>query len=82
VTLAHEAEHLRSPDASEADVECVAIQRVRDLVRAAGRSPSYQELMAGLAWDVGYPDLPEDYRTAACRDGSKLDVRPETSIWP
>ena len=58
VTLAHEAEHLRSPGATEAQVECVAIQRVRDLVRDAGRSKSYEDLMTGLAWDVGYPNEP------------------------
>ncbi|MDX6439109.1 MAG: hypothetical protein QOF45_1692 [Gaiellaceae bacterium] len=82
VTLAHEAEHLRSPRASEAEVECVAIQRVRDLVRADGRPRSYENLMAGLAWDVGYPDMPPAYRTGQCHDGSALDVRPETSVWP
>jgi hypothetical protein len=82
VVLAHEAEHLRSPDASEADVECVALQRVRELVRAAGRAKPYAELMAGLAWDVGYPDMPEEYRTRQCRDGGPLDVRPETSVFP
>ena len=82
VVLAHEAEHLRSPNAAEAAVECVAIQRVRDLVRAAGRGKPYEALMAGLAWDVGYPDMPEEYRTTRCHDGSDLDVRPETSVWP
>jgi hypothetical protein len=82
VTLAHEAEHLRHPAASEAEVECVAIQRVRDLVRAAGRPRAYENLMAGLAWDVGYPDMPSEYRTAQCHDESPLDVRPGTSVWP
>ncbi len=82
VTLAHEAEHLRSPEAAEASVECVAIQRVRDLVRAAGRGEAYVNLMAGLAWDVGYPELTLEYRTAECHEGSRLDVRPETSVWP
>lgn len=82
VVLAHEAEHLRSPNASEAAVECVAIQRVRDLVRAAGRGRAYENLMAGLAWNVGYPDMPPEYRAAECHDGSALDVRPETSVWP
>jgi hypothetical protein len=39
--------------------------------------------MAGLAWDVGYPNMPDGYRTTQCRhDGSDLDVRPETSVWP
>jgi hypothetical protein len=82
VTLAHEAEHLRRHEASEADVECVAIQRVRDLVRAAGRAKPYEDLMAGLAWDVGYPGVPPEYWTARCRDGSRLDVRPATTVWP
>lgn len=82
VVLAHEAEHQRSPDAFEDEVECVALQRVRDLVRAAGRGKPYEELMAGLAWDVGYPDMPEEYRTENCRDGSDLDVRPETHVFP
>ena len=82
VTLAHEAEHLRSPEAREAAVECVAIQRVRDLVRAAGRRAPYENLMAGLAWDVGYPAMTPEYRTAACHDGSPLDVRPDTAVWP
>ncbi len=82
VTLAHEAEHLRSPEFTEAQVECVAIQRVRDLVRASGRKRSYEDLMTGLAWDVGYPNVPPEYRTAECHDGGALDVRPETSVWP
>jgi hypothetical protein len=82
VTLAHEAEHLRRPEASEADVECAALQRVRGLVTAAGRSPAYAEEMAGLAWDAGYPLQYEDYRTTECVDGGSLDLRPETDVWP
>jgi hypothetical protein len=80
--LAHEAEHLRSPRAAEAAVECVALQRVRDLVENAGRAPAYGELMAGLAWEVGYPHMPPDYQTTECRDGSTLDVRRDTTVWP
>lgn len=82
VTLAHEAEHLRRPKAEEDAVECVALQRARDLVRAAGRGRPYQELMAGLAWDVAYPDMPDDYRTSRCRNGGPYDVRPQSAVWP
>jgi hypothetical protein len=82
VTLAHEAEHLRSPEASEADVECVAMQRVRDLVQTEGRSESYIKLMGGLALDVAYPNNPPKYRTKRCHDGGALDIRPETTVWP
>lgn len=63
-------------------MECVALQRVRDLVGSVGRAPAYAELMAGLAWEVGYPHMPPDYQTTECRDGSRLDVRPDTTVWP
>lgn len=82
VTLAHEAEHLHRPTANEAAVECVALQRVRDLVRAAGRRESYGELMAALAWDVGYPRNLPAYQTAMCRNGGPLDQRPGSDVWP
>jgi hypothetical protein len=80
--LAHEAEHLRSPHASEAEVECVALQRVRDLAGGAGRSPSYAELMAGLAWEVRYPVLVAEYQTETCHDGGPLDLKPHSKVWP
>jgi hypothetical protein len=82
VTLAHEAEHLRRPEASEAEVECAALQRVRGLVTAEGRSPAYADEMAGLAWDAGYPLQHEDYRDERCADGGPLDLHPETDVWP
>jgi hypothetical protein len=82
LVLAHEAEHLRVPQASEAEVECYALQRVRAMAGDAGRGPRYQEEMALLAWDLGYPNLPPEYRTKRCRDGGPLDLRRETSVWP
>lgn len=82
VTLAHEAEHLRSPNANEANVECVALQRVRELVRSAGRRESYGELMAGLAWEVGYPQNLPEYQTKTCRNGGPLDRNPQSDVWP
>jgi hypothetical protein len=47
VTLVHEAEHVRGPYESEAVVDCYAIQGVRELVLAAGRSSSYANEIAG-----------------------------------
>lgn len=82
VVLAHEAEHLRSPQASEAEVECVALQRVRGLVTAAGRSSAYAEEIAGLAFDASYPLQDVDYRTSECVDGGPLDLNPDTDLWP
>lgn len=82
VVLAHEAEHLRKPGASEAEVECFALQRVRDLVRAEGHGARYQEELALLAWEVGYPEQLESYRTERCDDGGPLDLHAESSDWP
>ena len=82
VTLAHEAEHLRTPKASEAVVECHALQRARGLVRMAGRKPWYEKEIAALAWEVGYPQRFADYRTSACRNGGPLDVHARSDAWP
>jgi len=82
VVLAHEAEHLRVPDASEAVVECYALQRVRGLLRAAGVGRAYEEEIVGLVMDVSYPRLPPEYRTTKCRDGGLLDLHPGSGPWP
>jgi len=82
VTLAHEAEHLRTPGASEAVVECHALQHARAVVRMAGRRPWYQKEIADLAWLVGYPQEYADYRTKACRNGGPLDLHPRSKPWP
>jgi hypothetical protein len=81
-TLAHEAEHLRSPFASEAEVECYALQRVRGLARQEVRDRRYREEMALLVWDLGYPNLPPEYQTRRCRNGGPLDLRPGSNEWP
>ena len=82
VVLAHEAEHLRVPEAPEAVVECYALQRVRGLIREGGRGRAYQDEIAGLALDIAYPNLPDEYRTNRCHDGGPLDLRPGSRVWP
>jgi hypothetical protein len=82
VLLAHEAEHLRTPDAEEDVVECHALQRVRGLVSDAGFGREYQSELALLAWDIGYPEQLEDYRTELCFDGGPLDLDRRSSAWP
>ena len=58
------------------------MQGVRGVVLEAGRRPGYANEMAGLAWEIGYPHMPADYRTRDCRDGGRLDRHPRSSIWP
>lgn len=80
--LTHHAEHLRSPSASEAEVECRALQHVRPLVARAGWDEAIVTEVALQAWQIAYPRLPPPFRSPACRDGGALDLNPRSSVWP
>jgi hypothetical protein len=82
VVLTHEAERLKAPSASEAEIECYAVQHVRPLVAAAGWGPDFQTEIALHAWDLAYTQLPAHFRTPECRDGGLLDRNPHSSAWP
>jgi len=82
MVVAHQAEHLKAPTASEAEVECHAVQSVRPLIRAAGWDAKYANEMAQQAWELSYQQLPPPFRSPACRDGGALDLRPRSSAWP
>jgi hypothetical protein len=82
VVLTHQAEHLRSPRAPEAEVECYAVQHVRPLIRAAGWGPGFQTEIALHAWDLAYTQLPPHFRTPACRNNGPLDRHPASNAWP
>ena len=82
MVVTHQAEHLKLPTASEAEVECYAVQQVRPLIRAAGWEPAYAAEMALQAWELSYQQLPQAFRSPACRDGGALDRNPRSSAWP
>ena len=82
LALAHEANHLLGPAASEAEVECSAIQQVRPLARALGIGAAYSDRAAETAWEEIYAQNEPRYRTRECRDGGRLDLNPRTSRWP
>jgi hypothetical protein len=82
MVVTHQAEHLKAPTASEAEVECDAVQHVRPLVRAAGWDAEYATEMARQAWELSYQQLPPAFRSPACRDGGPLDRNPRSSAWP
>jgi len=81
MVLTHQAEHLKAPSASEAAVECYAVQHVRPLVRAAWGA-KYAKELALQAWELSYQRLPPEFRTRACREGGPLDRSPRSSAWP
>jgi hypothetical protein len=82
MVLAHQAEHLKVPTASEAAVACSAVQHVRPLIRAAGWGAEYASELALQAWDLSYSQLPPAFRSPACRDGGPLDRNPSSNAWP
>jgi hypothetical protein len=82
VVLTHQAEHLKAPSASEAEVECYAVQHVRPLIRTAGWGPSFATEIALHAWDLGYTQLPPHFRTPECRNRGPLDRHPQSNAWP
>jgi hypothetical protein len=81
MVLTHQAEHLKAPGASEAEVECYAVQHVRPLVRGAWGA-EYATELALQAWELSYQQLPQTFRSSACRDGGRLDRHPRSSAWP
>ena len=79
--LTHQAEHLKAPTASEAQIECYAVQHVRPLVRARWDA-EYAQMLASQEWQLSYQELPPNFRTPACRDGGPLDRSPGSNAWP
>lgn len=79
--LTHQAERLKTPSASEAELECYAVQHVRPLV-AEVWGPEFATEIARHAWELAYTRLPAAFRTPECRDGGRLDRHPSSSAWP
>jgi hypothetical protein len=80
--LAHESEHERDFSASEAEVECYAVQDVRGLVTDAHRRPALAADIAAYAWELSYPRGDSVYSTSRCKNGGPLDLYPKSNLWP
>jgi hypothetical protein len=78
--LTHEAVHT-SGEKVEARTECKAIQRDAQTARLLGASEDDARALAWLYWRTVYPNMPDDYRDAACRPGGALDEALPTSPW-
>ncbi len=81
LTLGHETVHV-APGGSEAEATCYGLQRVRRASRLLGAAPGYADSLAGLAWTGLYPYGLAKYHSPECRDGGKLDLNPNSSVWP
>jgi hypothetical protein len=79
--LAHESYHLRGVR-DEAAAECYGLQSTAFTARALGAPPAYATRLAEYTfWNVR-PPVDFGYFSAECRDGGRLDLRPQTSRWP
>jgi hypothetical protein len=80
-TLAHEAWHLAG-EKNEAVTECYALQTTAWASQRLGASPFEGQAIARYVTAHMYPDMPTAYRSADCRDGGPLDLRPASAVWP
>jgi hypothetical protein len=82
LVFAHESEHERDFSASEAEVECYAVQDVRGLVTDAHRGQAFAADIAAYAWELSYPQGDPVYSTKRCKNNGPLDVFPNSNLWP
>ena len=81
VALAHESRH-RSGIELESETECYALQDARRAARLLGASAAYADALAELYVAEIYTRHEPPYFDPECKDGGKLDLRPESSVWP
>lgn len=78
--LTHEAMHMRGI-LNESEAECAAVQRDASTATLLGASAQDARRLALRYYRVRYPDLPDDYRSAACTAGGALDERLASAPW-
>lgn len=71
-TLTHEAIHM-SGITSEAETECLAMQRNAEMARLLGASVEDAQRLASYYWVNVYPRMPSPYSSEECREGGGLD---------
>jgi hypothetical protein len=80
-TLAHESWHLAG-HVDEATTECYALQTIALVAERLGAPREQGERLARAAFVGLYPGMPPEYHSSECRDGGKLDLRPQSAVWP
>jgi hypothetical protein len=85
--LIHEAAHLYEDwltglARAEASAECWPARRVRPAARRLGVPGGVVRDLASAFWKEVDPTLHARSRTALCRNGGPLDVRPSSDVWP
>jgi hypothetical protein len=81
--LTHETIHTMGIH-SEALTECFSMQLMGRMSIALGSSEAYGRRLTHLFWKGIYLSRrePASYRDRECHDGGKLDLFPESDVWP
>ena len=79
--LTHESIHVNGRT-DERTAECWGIQAMNLAATELGRSEREGRYLAQLYARDWYPHSRASYRSAECRDGGRLDLRPKSHIWP
>ena len=80
-TLAHEAWHLAG-EQDEPVAECYALQTIELVAVRLGASRRRARGAARATAGELYPRMPAAYQSADCRNGGRLDLRPDSPVWP
>ncbi len=84
-TIAHESYHVLGWQA-EATAECYGMQSLWYAAHRLGASVALSQSLAQYYWRQLYPlrrsGQHQEYWSAECRDGGKLDLRPASHAWP
>ncbi len=79
--VTHEAFHLQGI-VDEAVTECHALQAMAGVAQQLGASPEQAQGLARMQYEQSYPLMPAAYLSGDCRDGARLDQRPDDPVWP
>jgi len=78
--LTHEAIHM-SGVRSEAETECLAMQRDAQMAELLGASPEAAARLSVTYWREVYPRMPDAYRSEECTPGGALDAGRPDAPW-
>jgi hypothetical protein len=79
--LAHEAVHV-SGNLDEAEAYCYGMQSISTAAVALGRTQREGRYLAERFFTRWHPRYGRPFRSAACTNNGRLDVRRNTNVWP
>jgi hypothetical protein len=79
--LAHEAAHIYGV-VDEGLTNCRALQTYEQAFLLIGMRPAYARALVDANWQGIYESFGQNFRPAACKDGSRYDIHPGTHRWP